>query len=616
MIDIHLEDRIYRHNYLIEIFENEFTKALLNSYVSKWIKNFILSHLELCIAEEIPDHVLKAVAGKGYNIKKQMLLEIASVPFTTQKLFNAYREYLPEKVKSLMDELIWCASLSFEEAEKFTNEKIYNKHKQANGIYYQTNEFELKNEYNFFITFINRTYYYQELDLNDYFVTLPAALRVVLSYYYKAPKNATFHPIIKLEKTKHTYSSEANIHSEISKALAYRNQNLIKTSTKGKVVASTLGKMQRATALEEFYPDSKNKMLKAVKTNLLAGMLIKYPSGANLPTAMHEFIKLLFNKQYRNTYNCTDGILNHLRGIGRIDEFYIQDSELTIITIFEKLPIEEWISARNLQDYAKYNFYDLTPIRKSHANEKLYYPIKEEDRKQSYNDKKFISRIPFLDVIISPYLFGNCFLFAAFGLMDLAYNIPDLSTPGTSGYSPYDELKYIKLNKLGAYVLGISDTYEASENVSKSSIELSDKSLTIVIDEADHTAPILLRPYAQRASPNRYKTSFSYFLSFVSDKKTLEDKITLFKQTVKADIPENWNQFFDDLRKKIDPVKKLFGYNIFQIPPNNKDLMGLIAKDAILQKLCLKAEGYHIIIKNSDLNKFKNRLQEFGYLMT
>jgi len=200
--------------------------------------------------------------------------------------------------------------------------------------------------------------------------------------------------------------------------------------------------------------------------------------------------------------------------------------------------------------------------------------------------------------------------------MDLAYNIPDLSTPGTSGYSPYDELKYIKLNKLGAYVLGISDTYEASENVSKSSIELSDKSLTIVIDEADHTAPILLRPYAQRASPNRYKTSFSYFLSFVSDKKTLEDKITLFKQTVKADIPENWNQFFDDLRKKIDPVKKLFGYNIFQIPPDNKDLMGLIAKDAILQKLCLKAEGYHIIIKNSDLNKFKNRLQEFGYLMT
>jgi len=611
-----LEDRAYRHNSLIEIFHKEFSKAILSSYVGKWIQKFIESHLELCKEEEIPDTVLEAVAGKAYKINKQMLSEIASVPFSTQKLFDAYREYLPVKFQTLLDELIWHESLTFEEAGNFTNEKIYIEHQQERGRFSRRDQFELKIEYNFFIAYNKRDYYYQELGLNDYFVKLPVGLRIVLSHYYKAPKNASFHPVDKLEKTKHTFTSEANIHSEISKALAYRNQNLIKTSTKGKVVASTLGKMQRATALEEFYPDSKNKMLKAVKTNLLAGMLTKHSNVASLPTLMHEFIKLLFNKQYKNIYNCTDGILNHLRGIGRIDEFYIQDSELTIITIFEKLPIDEWISVKNLQDYVKYNFYDLTPIRRNHACEKLYYPIREEDRKDIYIDKKFISKEPFSKVITSPYLFGSCYLFAAFGLMDIAYNTPNLSIPGTSGYSPYDELKYIKLNKLGAYVLGISDTYEASENVSKSSIELSDKSLTIVIDEADHTAPILLKPYAQRASPNRYQTNFSYFLNSVTDKKTLEDKITLFKQTVKVEIPEIWNQFFNDLHKKIDPVKKIFGHNIFRIPPDNKELMRLIAKDATLQKLCLKAEGYHIIVKNSNLNKFKSRLQEFGYLMT
>jgi hypothetical protein len=70
------------------------------------------------------------------------------------------------------------------------------------------------------------------------------------------------------------------------------------------------------------------------------------------------------------------------------------------------------------------------------------------------------------------------------------------------------------------------------------------------------------------------------------------------------------------LRQKIDPFDEVEEMKIFKIPSDNNALIRIIAKDAMLKKLIIKAEGYHILVPKDNVSKFKKRLQEFGYFIT
>ncbi len=164
--------------------------------------------------------------------------------------------------------------------------------------------------------------------------------------------------------------------------------------------------------------------------------------------------------------------------------------------------------------------------------------------------------------------------------------------------------------------MGVTDSYALPESVTKSVTVLSADSLTITAAADDTTAPMVLLPYAERVSPNRYRTDFSFFLKGVKDKKELESKIDLFKQAVKVDLPENRQNFVEELRGKINPLVENKAVRVFQIPPYKTELLQLIARDPILQKHSLKAEEYHIIVPKKSLAAFRNRLGEFGYLLT
>jgi len=187
---------------------------------------------------------------------------------------------------------------------------------------------------------------------------------------------------------------------------------------------------------------------------------------------------------------------------------------------------------------------------------------------------------------------------------------------GQTCNSPFDGLKYIRLNNLGAYVAGKQTRYDVPQEVRHSTVELSKDSLTIISDKDDPTAAIILEPYTEKVTPNRFKTDFSIFLKGIGDKKELADKIKLFKQSVTEDLPPNWATFFEQLNQKIDPLTNVSTMHVFQIPDNNPDLIKLIARDTKLKSMCFKAEGYHILVPKKKFASFKARLQEFGYLMS
>lgn len=593
-----------------QLLARNYTMRELERGMGKYAKQFVKKHRDICEEEGVYVSQLDLAYEKKLNKMKLELL--TSIPLSGKTIFQAFRDFLPEEIGVILDELVWVDRLSHQDTEELFEITIYTSEETSYSSGYKSMRHTLKPEFEFF-DWSGGSYYSNAKA--KFVIYLQADLRKILSSFYDRPKEADFHPIAEPEQTQHTYNGEQDILLELPRMIAYAGQGQIKTTTKGKVQTSTLGKMQRKLKLKEFYPDAEDKALKNMRTSLLSGLIIsiKKPS---VSVDIIAQLKDLMKDNYRNNYSSLYGIITYIKGTGYVDNYYVNNVEPTIFNMLKDLPKYEWVSMKNIQNHIKYNFINVQLLRGGIVRDKLYYTYKAEGRNYTYDNKVYIEPHRYIGSFINPFLKGTFFLFAAFGLLEIAYDTPNVSEMGKTAQSPYDKLKYIRLTKLGAFILGIEARYEAPDAISKSTITLSENSLTVIIDEADTTAPVVLEPYTERVSPNRFRTDFSFFLKGVGNQKQLNDKIQLFKNSVKVDIPPNWEQFFKELNQKIDPLKQVKNTKIFHIPEDNKELLQLVAKDPVFQKICLKAEGYHIFVSNKNLPKFKQRLQEFGYLMT
>ena len=113
-----------------------------------------------------------------------------------------------------------------------------------------------------------------------------------------------------------------------------------------------------------------------------------------------------------------------------------------------------------------------------------------------------------------------------------------------------------------------------------------------------------------------YFVTAASFLSSCNTKKDLNDKIKIFRKNISSNPPVIWEEFFTSLLFNTDPlaykkVKRL----IFQLNPENKDLVRILFSDPLLKSLVMKAEDYHILIKENNYKTVQNRLAELGYLL-
>ena len=297
-----------------------------------------------------------------------------------------------------------------------------------------------------------------------------------------------------------------------------------------------------------------------------------------------------------------------------MDNYAFEEVEPAILDLAKQLPVNQWVSFEELSLYMKYNFLSLQPIRQGYAKEHLYFESKK-DIENGFRDRFYIDEKNAYEYINLPFTKGVFFFLAAYGLVDIAYDEPDLSELGVTAKSPYDKLRYIRLNPLGAFVLGKSDHFEIPTAITNTSIALSPDSLTITVDPDDQVAPTLIEPFSRQVSSTRYQTDASFFLRECRSKDDLDHKIHLFRECVRSNVPANWESFFKTLRQKLNPLEIVGDYQTFKIPADNVQLKEIIVRDEVIQSLTLKAEGYHILVHQKNLSKFKKRLSAYGYLI-
>ena len=587
---------------LFDAIDRTYTKKELQQGLKFYIFDFLRTKKGFCLKEGVEESVYKTIM-RG-TIAKKALIEVCCIPFSKKSIFQTFRDFLPPDIRTLMDELTWTEELSVEEIEGRFGFQITEE--ESSGRYSGYTKTTIKTRYQFFGIRRGGWNSPKRLFLPDGFQKRLAAL-------YDKHNATELNPVEPGQAELVYQNSEKSILLELPRLKAFYAQGNIKLTKQGRPVLTSLTKMQKNLDLREFFEGTKDRVLRNIRTNALAGLLIQGGSFLHIKDSA-PFIKALFKSYQKQAHWNLPTLLTTVKGTEHLSSWNLKPIERNIFNLLKELPINEWVSFQNIEDFVKYNRVETTPVSRTVAKDNLYFNKKSP---VSYGNTYYIKSALFHKAIAQPLLKANFFLFAAYGLVEIAYNPPDTKSIVDTYFSAYDGLQYVRLTELGAYVSSEYRTYTPPKEAEARPLVLSEDSLMILSDEEDTSSDILLQNFTQKVGANRYQTDAAIFLKGMKFEDEIQEKIDLFKQTVTDEWPNNWKAFFEGLVKNINPFKDVSQeYVLLQIPPDNRQLIQLIAQDSLLKKWVLKGEQFHIFVSKANLTKFRNRLKEFGIFLS
>jgi hypothetical protein len=588
----------------------EYSKLNLEKGLMPLVKKFFLIPENKGYCKPKVNEVLQRLISKKAVTKSDMAVFCFSI-FENEEIYKRFLVTLPDALKTLISELLWKESISDEEAAIFLKEPVTKDFNLAFGAAYRSSQDrELRNEFYIFSVFKRQLYSYT--GGNIFTLSLTTCLKRLLINYYPKPKDYYFIPLDTVPATTFRFNAENLIQDELHRVLSYFMQNGIKYSNKGRPSEATLNRFQKTAKIKEYFldvPDIAGKM----RSMLIAGLLFNFKAN-NISIDTLAVLKNLFQKHYCKQ-TTSQFILMYLKGWAYLNNYdYNPNAETEFLAIIKQLPVDnKWVSMENLMGFMQTRTLLIKPINDYSLHNRLYYEFKDSTYR-GYLEKKYLYGKEFL-LVNKPFIEGSLFLFAAFGLIEIAYNYPDFKEFPKTFYSGFDELEYIKLTPLGAYILGLSDVYEPTGGIQKNTLKLSEDSLMILAEGDAAVFEIMMAKFAEKAGANRFKVSQAHFLKDCSNQNDIFKKIQLFKKTIAEQLPVFWEIQFTTWQINSFKISEDITTKLYKIPPDEKDLQRLIAQDEVLKKLILKAEQFYILVPTGNNSKFKARMKELGYLV-
>lgn len=591
-------------NNLLTQLSEVYSKTNLEKGILQFVKYFYIKHYSRI--NENP--ALESVYIKLVTKKQLTKIELSKVCFSVFENETIYKEFLvtlPLKLQTLIEKLLWVESMSDSEAEIIVKEPIT----QSSNSYY-ISEKELQKPYYFFSVSKDMIYTYPRTAV--FSLSLHPLFKQVLMEFYPKPVHYYFNPVKKLPETQYRFSAENLILEEMPRLLSYYMQEAIKYSTKGRPSDATLNKLQKTTGITEFFP-AENELFSKMRSMLLAGMLYNF-KVSNISMDTISVLKELFTKRYLLLYS-SQFMLTQLKGWGNLTDYdYHDHTQQNFLRVLKQLPGDTWISSDNLIGFIQSRVIQIKPINSYALNNRLYFEKELQQTYGNYKEKKYAG---FNENMIAnyPFIKGSVFLFASFGLLEIAYKDVNTKEFSKTFFSGYDGLQYFRLTALGAYVLGLSTSYEPAQALQQNKLRFSEDGLMILAEGDMGVLDIMLSNYAEKAGVNRFKVTPNHFLKDCRSRKDVDLKIQLFKKTIAAKLPVYWEHQF--MTWQLNALKVVVDKTIqvFKIPPDAKELQRLIAQDAELKVLILKAEQFHMLVASNHVGAFKNKMKELGYLV-
>jgi hypothetical protein len=225
-----------------------------------------------------------------------------------------------------------------------------------------------------------------------------------------------------------------------------------------------------------------------------------------------------------------------------------------------------------------------------------------------------------------------CLLFeyvATLGMIDIAYVHPADSIVGNSELeantftflSRYDGLAYFRLTALGAYCLGITDSYTPIPMAVKPVLRVLPNLEIAAIAALSPADELLLSTYAQKISDSVWKLDQAQLLSAIEAGRSIAGLQELLEARSSHPLPETVLQFLTDIRERGSDLQDLGTARLIKCA--SPALAALIANDSRTKKYCFLAgddpsnttagSASYLVVPAESETKFRNSLRKLGY---
>ena len=210
------------------------------------------------------------------------------------------------------------------------------------------------------------------------------------------------------------------------------------------------------------------------------------------------------------------------------------------------------------------------------------------------------------------------------GLLDLNYVDPDgarddyrhqWGADDLAALSRYDGLQEIRLNALGAYVVGLSDTYEppTAGAASAGALKVLPNLDVVATGEVDHAEVLLLGSFANHTSDRVWTISADSLLGALAAGRGLTELTDFLAQRTEHDLPATLHTLVADVGRRSAALTDLGHVRVIEC--TDPALAALIVHDRALRATCRPIGDRHIAIDPDQEQKFRTALRRLGYVI-
>lgn len=214
--------------------------------------------------------------------------------------------------------------------------------------------------------------------------------------------------------------------------------------------------------------------------------------------------------------------------------------------------------------------------------------------------------------ITFPFIRGLMQFFLSIGCVEVYAEPQDIEKSSFSG------ILFVRPTALGMYAAKMGDKPELDDNDEFiRQYELIDRPLLVISKKEGNPYDTWLSKIAKKQG-NRWIVTPDSFMKDCSTLSDIQEFEKDFKKFICKDLSPIWSDFFKRMKGNIGPgVGSILGktFTVFNINPDNKELLDYIARTPKISKLAFKAEGFKLVVSRQHTDTFIDLLKAGGFII-
>jgi hypothetical protein len=229
------------------------------------------------------------------------------------------------------------------------------------------------------------------------------------------------------------------------------------------------------------------------------------------------------------------------------------------------------------------------------------------------------------EVLEGRYTLAVLFEYAAtLGLIDVCYVDPagerddfrdNWGSDELDSLSRYDGLQSIRLNALGSYALGLTDTYEpvAGDIAETKPLKVLPNLDVVATGSLTAADRLQLSAWARHTADHVWTVSAVSLLTGLDTGRDLTEFVTFLTERSTHELPGTLTTLIDDVTRRAGQLSDLGHARVIECA--DAAVAALIARDRGLRALCRLIGDRHLAVRQEHEQKFRKALVKLGYVL-